>query len=466
MENSIAFVHYKTWLQEGNLKQLKEELAKLSPPDVAEVLDEASLQESSVIFRLIPTDQAALVFEHCTVDKQMELIQGLANEQLVHLLNSMSADDRTRLFEELPPEITKQALAVLNPQELKIARQLLGYPEGSAGRYMTPKYVSILPTYTASEALAHVQKQGTHEELLNVLYVVDEKGTLVNSIKLTSLVLAKSSETVASLVQSKPLLFILATDNRSDVVAAFEKYDVVALPVTNAQGRLLGVITVDDVLDVAEEEATEDIQKIGGMEALDAPYLSSGFFETLRKRMGWLSILFVGELLTASALGYFQDRIQKVVVLALFVPLIISSGGNSGSQAASLIIRSLTLREVTPADWWLVFRRELLSGLTMGLSLGAMGFVRVVGAVLLFWLVSGKLIYGEHYLLIGLTISLSLVGVVLYGTLCGSMLPFALRRLGFDPATASTPFVATLVDVSGIIIYFLVATRVLKGTVL
>jgi magnesium transporter len=257
-----------------------------------------------------------------------------------------------------------------------------------------------------------------------------------------------------------------ATDDREEVLKAFEKYDRLALPVTDAEGHLLGIITVDDVLDVAEQEATEDIQKLGGMEALDAPYLQVGVFSMIRKRAGWLSALFLGEMLTATAMGFFEKEIAKAVVLALFVPLIISSGGNSGSQATSLIIRSLALRELRLRDWFRVFRREIISGFVLGTLLGFIGFIRIVLWEKLHLLLGGFTDYGSHYILVALTVWFSLIGVVMFGTLAGSMLPFILRKLGFDPATASAPFVATLVDVTGLCIYFIVALLILKGTLL
>jgi magnesium transporter len=262
-------------------------------------------------------------------------------------------------------------------------------------------------------------------------------------------------------IDDPPLVKMNATDDREEVLKAFEKYDRLALPVTDVDGHMLGIITVDDVLDVAEQEATEDIQKLGGMEALDAPYLQVNVLDMIKKRAGWLSALFLGEMLTATAMGFFEKEIARAVVLALFVPLIISSGGNSGSQATSLIIRSLALRELRLRDWFRVFRREIISGLALGSLLGFIGFIRIV-----LWEKLGLYQYGVHYMLVAFTVWVALVGVVMFGTLAGSMLPFILRKLGFDPATASAPFVATLVDVTGLCIYFTVALMILKGTLL
>ncbi len=450
---------YESLIRNKEWKRLRDEFSELDPPDLAEILEDFPVQDSAVVFRILPRERAAATFEYLPLELQTKLVQSLADEQLVSVLNDMAPDDRTRLFEELPPEVTRRALASLKPDELKVARQLLGYPEHSAGRYMTPEYITIRPTMTVQEALAYIRKHGKGTETLNVLYVTDSKGKLLDDIRLAALVMAEPGTRVQDLNNHK-LVSIPATADREEVVAAFEKYDRVALPVTDSQGVLLGMITVDDVLDVAEQEATEDIQKLGGMEALDAPYLNIGFFEMIRKRASWLSALFIGEMLTATAMGHFQREIEKAVVLALFVPLIISSGGNSGSQATSLIIRSLAVRELTLADWWKVLTREIGSGLTLGCILGSIGLLRIMA-----WPTRVAL-YGPHFMIIGLTVALSLIGVVLFGTLAGAMLPFVLRRLGLDPATASAPFVATLVDVTGLIIYFTVASLVLRGTLL
>jgi magnesium transporter len=372
----------------------------------------------------------------------------------------MTPDDRTRLLEEMPAEVTRRLLATLSPEELKNVRFLLGYPEDAAGRYMTPRYVTIEPIMTAGQALEHIRKTGRGKETVNVVYIVDAKGRLVEDIRLSSLVLA-DPETKVLDIQDPPMVKILATDDREEVLKAFERYDRLALPVTDVDGHMLGIITVDDILDVAEQEATEDIQKLGGQAALDAPYLNVGVWSMVRKRAGWLSALFLGEMLTATAMSYFEGEIARAVVLALFVPLIISSGGNSGSQATSLIIRSLALRELRLRDWFHVFRRELISGLCLGALLGAIGFIRIV-----LWEKVHFTEYGKHYMLVAFTVWAALLGVVTFGTLAGSMLPFILRKLGFDPATSSAPFVATLVDVTGLVIYFTVALLILRGTLL
>ena len=376
------------------------------------------------------------------------------------MLQSMRPDDRTRLLEEMPAEVTRRLLTTLSPDDLKNVRWLLGYPEDTAGRYMTPKYVTIDPQMTASQALEHIRRTGRGMETINVVYIVDSKGKLMEDIRLASLVLADPESKVID-IQDPPMVKLLASDDREEVLKAFERYDRLALPVTDADGHMLGIITVDDILDVAEQEATEDMQKLGGMEALEAPYLNVGVWSMIRKRAGWLSALFLGEMLTATAMTYFEGEIARAVVLALFVPLIISSGGNSGSQATSLIIRALALRELRLRDWFRVFRREVISGISLGALLGAIGFIRIV-----LWEKVHFTDYGPHYLLVGFTVWIALLGVVTFGTLAGSMLPFILRRLGFDPATSSAPFVATLVDVTGLVIYFTIAALILHGTLL
>lgn len=447
-------------IRQQNWQQLRDRCAELHPSDVADLIVALPAEEEGFVFRILPRDEAGEVFSYLPPDHQEGLIESLSNEQVRGVLAEMNPDDRTRLLEEMPAEVTRRLLTALNPDDLKNARWLLGYPEETAGRFMTPNYVTIQPEMTAAEALEHIRRTGPGKETVNVVYIVDQRGRLVEDIRLSSLVLADPSTKVTD-IDDPPLVKISATDDREEVLKAFEKYDRLALPVTDANGHMLGIITIDDVLDVAEQEATEDIQKLGGMEALDAPYLQVSVASMIRKRAGWLAVLFLGEMLTATAMGYFEGEIAHAVVLALFVPLIISSGGNSGSQATSLIIRALALRELRMRDWFRVCRREIVSGLTLGSLLGFIGFTRIV-----LWQQLGFGHYGTHYMLVAFTVWASLIGVVMFGTLAGSMLPFILRRLGFDPATASAPFVATLVDVTGLCIYFTVALLILRGTLL
>jgi len=440
--------------------QLREALLPLHPSDIADIIIEHPTETEGIIFRLLPKEKAARVFSYLPAAEQRQLLEALSNEQVRRLLDEMTPDDRTRLLEEMPAEVTRELLLKLDPRELEAARKLLGYPENTAGRYMTPEYAWIYPDMTAARALAKIRETGRGKETLNWVYVIDAGGKLVEDVRLANLVLANADAHVLE-IDDPEVVSVRATDDRDAVLKAFAKYDRTALPVTDDHGYLLGIITADDVLDIAEQRATEDIQRLGGSEALGASYLDVSVGTMLRKRGGWLAALFIGEMLTATAMGFFEAEIARAVVLALFVPLIISSGGNSGSQATSLIIRALALRELRLQDWWRVFGREILAGVALGAFLGSIGFLRIV-----LWQHLHFTDYGPHYVLVAVTVFGALIGVVSFGTLTGSMLPFVLRRLGFDPATASAPFVATLVDVTGLCIYFGIALLVLRGTLL
>lgn len=446
-------------IRQRDFNQLREILCGFPAPDIAEIFCDLDPGDEVVLFRLLPRDVATEVFDYLPLDDQEKMLLALGSEQVAGILNELPPDDRTRLLEELPAAATQKLLALLKPEERKIATALLGYPKDSIGRRMTPEYVAIQQTWTVAEVLAHLRSEAHKRETMNQLYVVDAKGRLVDYVRLRNLVVAPIQTSVLELLENQQI-FLRATDDQETAVAAFKKYDHTILPVVDSQNVLVGVVTVDDVLDVAEREATEDIQKLGGMEALDAPYLKIGMLDMIKKRAGWLAVLFVGEMLTATAMGYFEDEIAKAVVLALFVPLIISSGGNAGSQATSLIIRALAVRDISLADWWHVMRREILAGFALGCVLASIALVRI-----LLW-PHKEIVYGPHYVLVAVTVACSLIGVVLFGSIAGSMLPFALRRLGFDPAAASAPFVATLVDVTGLVIYFTIAYQILHGTLL
>jgi len=446
-------------IRQRNFNQLREILCGFPAPDIAEIFTDLSADDEAVLMRILPHDLATEVFEYLSVEDQEKLVQALGNEQVARILNEMPPDDRTALLEELPSAATQKLLNLLSPNERKIAADLLGYPKDSIGRRMTPEYIAIQQSWTVAEVFAHLRKVGRERESLNQLYVVDEKGRLVDSVRLRNLVVAEINTSVGELLDHQ-VFALRATDDQETAVAAFKKYDRTILPVLDSKDVLVGVVTVDDVLDVAEQEATEDIQKMGGMEALDAPYLKIAMLSMVKKRAGWLSILFISEMFTATAMGYFENELAKAAVLALFLPLILSSGGNSGSQATSLIIRAMAVRDVTLRDWWRVLRRELMAGVALGAVLAVIVLVRI-------FLWPGKeTLYTTHYPLVAATVALSLVGVVLWGSVVGSMLPFLLRRLGFDPAASSAPFVATLVDVTGIVIYFTVAYHILRGTLL
>lgn len=446
-------------LRQRDFARLRGALDKLPPSEIAGLISGLPVEQEAPVFRVLPRKLAASVFEYLPLEEQEVLLKSLGQEEVASILNEMSPDDRTMLLEELPAAATRQMLALLDEQERAVAIKLLGYPEGSVGRFMTPDYIAVRPPWTVQEVLDFVRRNGQDSETLNLVYVVDEQGRLIDDVRMRKLLLADPRQRVTEVMDSK-FTALKATDDRETAVNVFRKADLAALPVTDSEGVLIGIVTGDDILDVAEERATEEIQKFGGTEALAEPYMRIAFGRMVRKRAGWLVILFLSEMLTATAMGFFEREIERAVVLALFVPLIISSGGNSGSQAATLVIRALALGEVTLGDWWRIMRREILSGLTLGSLLGGLGFLRIT-----LWSAFSD-IYGPHWLLVALTVGLSLVGIVLWGTLSGSMLPLLLRRLGFDPAASSAPFVATLVDVTGIVIYFSVAAVILRGTLL
>ena len=438
--------------------QLRAILCDFPPADLAEIFFDLSPEDEAVLLRILPNDLAAEVFEYLPVEDQEKMLHALGTEKVAQILNDIAPDDRTALLEELPSAATQKLLALLQPEERKIATDLLGYPKGSIGRRMSPHYVAIQQNWTVAEVLAHLREEEQNRESMSQLYVVDNKGHLVDYVRLRNLVVSPLQTSVLELLENQ-LIFLRASDDQETAVASFKKYDSTILPVVDSKDVLVGVVTVDDVLDVAEREATEDIQKLGGVEALDAPYLKTDLYGMVRKRAPWLIILFLSEMLTSTAMTFFQDEIAKAVVLVLFLPLIMSSGGNSGSQATTLIIRAMALGEVALRDWWRVMRRELLSGLALGGILGFIGFVRITAWHFTFERAAGGM-YGPGWWLVGLTIFFSLIGVVLWGSLSGSMLPFVLKRVGLDPAASSAPFVATLVDVTGVVIYFTVASLI------
>ena len=462
MIGALLLPELKELIRQRDFAQLREILSEFPAPDLAELLDDLEPADTAVLLRILPRDLAAEVFEYIPLAGQEELLHALGDADVASILNELAADDRTALLEEVPPRMTQRLLGLLSPEERKIASDLLGYPKGSVGRRMTPHYVAIEQSWSVGEVLDHLRKTGPDREriTLNQLYVIDAAGRLVDWVRLQNVVTSDPARPVRDLLEGSDLA-LRASDDQEVAVAEFKKYDVTILPVVDRNDVLLGVVTVDDVLDVAEQASTEDIQKLGGMEALDAPYLEISLLSMVKKRAGWLALLFMGEMLTATAMGYFEGEIEKAVVLSIFLPLIISSGGNSGSQATSLIIRSLAVGDVVVRDWWRVLRRELVAGCLLGVCLAVLGFSRIW-----VWQLAGIKDYGEHHALIAATVGFSLVGVILFGSLAGAMLPFLLRAVRFDPAVASAPLVATLVDVTGLVIYFTIASQVLQSTIL
>lgn len=438
---------------------LKARLSGALPSDLAPVLSELPVEEIGILCRHATPQLAAAIFAYLEPGAKHKLLKTLTQPQAAALLNELPPDDRTAFLNELPLELAMQMLGWLSPEERRIAEGLLAYPERSVGRMMTLDFVAVRPEWTVRDALDYIRTHGYDRETLNMVYVTDAAGRLLDDIRVRRFLLADPGTAVGALMDGN-YAALHPEDDRERALQVFRRYDRVALPVVDAADKLIGIVTADDMLDVASEEATEDIQKLGGSEALDEPYTKIPLLKMVRKRAGWLVVLFVGEMLTATAMSYFEDEIAKAVVLALFVPLIISSGGNAGSQAATLVIRALALGEFKLRDWWRVMRREFAAGLALGCILGVIGFVRIV-----LW-AQFTHIYGEHYLLVAWTVGTSLVGIVLWGSLMGSMLPLLLKKIGFDPATSSAPFVATLVDVTGLVIYFTVAFLILRGTLL
>ncbi|HOJ18234.1 MAG TPA: magnesium transporter [Ignavibacteriaceae bacterium] len=459
MLGQILQPEIKDLIDKRDFASLREVLEDWSPTDLAELITDLEVNEQAILFRILHKELATDTFEYLELDTQFGLLKALGNEEVVSILNEMSPDDRTAMLEELPAPIAKQLIAKLSPEERVVAQKLLGYPEYSVGRLMTPDYIAVKEHWSVSEVLSHIREYGKDSETLNIIYVIDERGKLIDDIRIRDFLLAPLADRVVDLMDGN-YISLTVTDDQEHAVEVFKKYDRIALPVTDATGILIGIVTIDDVLDVAEEEATEDIHKLGAVEALEEPYVDISLWEMMKKRAPWLSILFLGEMLTASAMHYFEDVISRAVVLTLFIPLIISSGGNSGSQTATLVIRSLSLGELKLKNWFFVFKRELFSGLILGGILGTLGFLRI-----LIWQYTSAP-FGEYWLLMGMTIGFSLLGVVMWGTITGSMLPLLLKRIGLDPATSSAPFVATLVDVTGIIIYFSMAFLFLGGILL
>jgi magnesium transporter len=424
--------------------------------DLAALVADLRAESRVVVFRLLSKDLAADVFTYCELETQQELLHDMAKEDVAAILNEMPADDRTQLFEELPGNVVSELINSLSAEERTIALTLLNYPEDSVGRLMSPDYVIVKKHWTIQQALDHIRTYGRDSETLNVLYVT-EHGSLIDDIHIREVLLAPPDALISSIMDYK-VESLTVTDDQDTAVLEFKRLDRFALPVVDKDRKLLGIVTVDDVLDVAEEQATEEMQMFGGMQALDEPYISVPLWELIRKRATWLVVLFLGGFLTATAMSYFEATIEKAVFIALFLPLIISSGGNSGSQAATLIVRALALGEITLSDWWRIMKRELAAGALLGTLLGLLGFGRIA---------FGAMLDGTYDAtitpLVGTVVCLSLIGIVLAGTIAGSMLPLVMKRLGFDPAASSAPFVATFSDVMGIIIYFTIATLFLSG---
>jgi len=438
------------------------ETEDMHPADLADVAGAMPRERVIGFLAALPAERAAEVLSYLPEELRIEVLEEMSAPDAAALVTEMTPDDRADVLEELEEEVADDILDEMPVEERQETEQLAAYDPDTAGGLMTTEFVSAPEGMTAESALAGVRAvaRSGRREAMHVIYVTDAQGVVRGVLSLRELLAAPDGVRLGDIAHTE-VLTVLPTASQEDVARLIGKYDLVAVPVVDERRRILGVVTVDDVIDVIQEEATEDVQKLGGMEAIDESYMAIDFRTMIRKRAGWLCALFIGELFTATVMARFEGELSRAIVLTLFIPLIVSSGGNSGSQATSLIIRAMALQEVRLRDWWRVAIRELPTGLTLGAILGVIGVIRV-----LVWESLGLYDYGPHYVLIAVTVGLAVVGVVTFGSLAGSMLPFFLRRVGFDPASASAPFVATLVDVTGLAIYFTVALLLLRGTLL
>lgn len=451
------------YLLHGDPHELAETVAHLRAADVAEAVAGLSTTAAAKVVAALPFDLAVQVLEEPeSRQDRAEILGRMQGETAGALVDAMSPDEQADLLRDIAGEERTRLLRRLSPETRKALKLLLSYPPESAGGIMTTEFVAAPDTWTAARTLEHIARVGPGKETVYAIYVTDEStGRLVHVVSLRDLTIADPAAGIVELGDRRAPLTVTPATDREDVARLISKYDLLAVPVIDEAGRVLGIVTVDDVIDAMVREQTEDVHKFGAVQALEEPYMDVSYARMVQKRGVWLVLLFLGGMLTASVMGAFETEIESTVVLALFIPLIISSGGNTGSQATSLIIRAMALREIGASDWWRVAFREMPAALTLGSILGVMGVLRI-----LVWQYAGWYDYGPHHMLIAFTIGTSLVGVVTFGSFVGSMLPFLLRRLGFDPASASAPFVATLVDVTGIAIYFSVATVLLRGTLL
>ena len=461
MEQPSLFDQFEALISKEDTLEIRAFLNDQNISEVAELINEYPDYADRIIANMA-IHRAASVFKILDISQQKDIVKELPSAKTAELLNELPADDRTAFLEELPKAAIRDLIKLLDPEERKITLSLLGYPEDSVGRLMTPDYVYVYQHNTVQDTFETIRKHAKNSETIDVIYVINEQGELIDDIRIRDVILASPEKTMEEIVDGR-IVSLNVQDDQEHASQVFKMNNRVALPVVDDNNILLGIVTIDDMLWVANEEFSEDMQKMGGTEALNEPYLDIPFFTLIKKRAGWLVLLFFGELFTATAMAYFSDELSKALILSIFVPLIISSGGNSGSQASTLIIQAMAVGEVYIEDWWRVMRREILSGLTLGGILGFIGYFRIA---LWHQLMSRGVIediYGEHWSLIGLTVGFSLMGVVLWGTLTGSMLPLVLKKLGADPAVSSAPFVATLVDVTGLIIYFSMAWVFLHG---
>lgn len=462
MNDTTLFEAARDGAAEFDAVRFAERLAEEAPADIVEILNELPLARAADVLVALPHERAVETLDQPGLDWETEIFAVLPREAAIGFLGAMSADRVADVFRALEEPPRSELLAGLDAETRAVVEKLLAYPEESCGSIMTTEFVSVPSNWTIAQVLHHIRMVERTRETVYSVFVTDPvKHTLLHAVSLRRLIAGDPNANVLSAAPARRVVKIAALAPRDEAVRLIAKYDLLAVPVVDPKNHLVGIVTVDDVIDTMVQSQNEQVQRFGGMEALDEPYMEIGFWQMIRKRAGWLAILLVGEMLTASAMQGFEEELQKALVLALFIPLIMSSGGNSGSQATSLLIRALALHEVQLRDWWRIALRELPTGMALGAILGSIGMVRIV-----VWQKFGLYDYGEHWFLVALTVGLALVAIVTFGSMTGSLLPFVLKRLGFDPATASAPFVATLVDVTGLVIYFTVALFVLRGTLL
>ncbi len=447
MLKELLLPEIKELIDAKDWRTLKQAIADWPTPDIADLLESLHEADRVILFRLLPRQQAAEVFAEFEPDKQHQLLQRLTNEQVKALLEEVSPDDRTELFEELPGKVTQQLINLLSPEERREALQLLGDPEESVGRLMTPDYVAIRSHWTIEQAVAHIRRYGKDAETINVIYVVDEEDRLLDDLPIRRIILADPGEKVEAIMDHK-YVAIEANADQEEAIRLIQHYDLNALPVVDKENVLLGIVTVDDVLDVLQEEVTEDVHKGASIAPLESSYQAASFWSLFRKRVGWLSLLAVAGFLSSSVIAMYEETLAKIVALAFFIPVLIDSGGNTGSQSATLIIRAMALGELTPKRWFQVLRKEMLVGVLLGATLGL---------ILLVW--------GEYWKggpRVGVVVGLSMVCIIFVSNLLGSLLPIVVTKLRLDPAVVSSPLITTVIDALGLVIYFTIAKLVLR----
>lgn len=449
-------------IRAGAYSDLREALHHLHPADVADLMHELAPKDSAVAFRFLQRDDAGAAFAYLTPEQQEKVIAELGNEQSARMIEEMSADDRARLVDELPEEVAQRLVASLSPESRQEVQAILGYPPKSVGRIMTPDYVRIRPEWTVAQALDHIRRYGRDAETVNVVYVIDEHGKLVDDMRLRQLIFAEPSAKIDDLM-NRSFVTLRAEQDRSEAVQLLSRYDRTALPVIDSRGALIGIVTHDDVADVAQAEATEDMQKMGGVAALEDAYMKTGHLEMFKKRGVWLAALFIGQTITIIVLGGFQKQLDKAAVLVMFLPLVISCGGNSGSQAAALVTRALGLGEVTPVDWLKIIKKEVTTAALLGGTLAVLGWLCVEFFT---FIGHAKVEAPRDAQYLAASVACSIFGVVMWGVLLGSLLPLLIKKFGADPASASSPMVATLMDASGTLIYLGMAILILSGSIL